>query len=120
MREPLDKQHGKSAQALLKYVPKHLYNIHWSLPSQLSWKASLLLACQIFGLLVNTLPGDKKNPLLKTDNLTIPIHMQLSQKHITCSQFFAAFLKSRRSFEQFEKKDVLITFATLKLGTLKM
>ena len=31
--------------------------------------------------------------------------MQLSQKQITFSQFFAAFLKSIWNFERFEKKD---------------
>ena len=41
---------------------------------------SLLLTCQILGLLVNTLAADEKNPVLNRDNLTIPIQMQLSQK----------------------------------------
>ena len=104
IREPFDKQHGQSAQALLKSVSYHLYHIHWSLPSQLSWKKSPLLTCQILGLLVNTLAVDEKYPVLNRDNLTIPIQMQLSQKQKTFSQIFPAFLEFRSNFEHFEKK----------------
>ena len=38
-------------------------------------------------------------------NLMQPIHMQLSQKLKTFSQFFLAFSKARLSFEYFQKKD---------------
>ena len=79
-REPFDKQHGKRAQALLKSASQHLYHIHRSLPRKLSWKKSLLLTCQILGLLVNTLAADEKYPVLNRDNLTILIQMQLSHK----------------------------------------
>ena len=34
-----------------------------------------------------------------------PIHMQLSEKVKTFSQFFRAFPKSRLNFEHFQKKD---------------
>ena len=94
-REPFDKQHGKRAQALLKSASQHLYHIHRSLPRKLSWKKSLLLTCQILGLLVNTLAADEKYPLLKRDNLMTPIQMQLSRKQKTFSAFFTAFWKSR-------------------------
>ena len=39
------------------------------------------------------------------DNLMQPIHMQLSQKLKTFSEFFPAFSKSRLNFEHFQKKD---------------
>ena len=39
------------------------------------------------------------------DNLMEPIHMQLSQKLKTISQFFNVFSKSRLNFEYFQKKD---------------
>ena len=71
----------------------------------MSWKKSLLLTCKILGLLVNTLAADEKYPVLNTDNLTIPIQMQLSQKQKTFSEFFAAFLKFTVNFEYFEKTD---------------
>ena len=105
IREPFDKQHGQSAQALLKSVSYHLYHIHWSLPSQLSWKKSPLLTCQILGLLVNTLAVDEKYPVLNRDNLTIPIQMELSHKQKTFSQLFAAFSNSSWNFKRLEKKD---------------
>ena len=99
------KQYGKSAQALLKSALQHCDHIHRSLTGKLSWKKSLLLTCQILGLLVNTLAADEKYLVLHRDNLTIPIQMQLSQKQKTFSQFFAAFLKSTLNFKHFESKD---------------
>ena len=96
LREPFNKQHAKWAEAVLKSASQHLYHIHWSLPSQLSWKKSLFLTCQILGLLVNTLAADEKYPVLNRDNLTIPIQMQLSQKQKTFSQFLGAFFQSTR------------------------
>ena len=92
-------------EPLLKSALHYLYHSHWSLPSLLSRKKSLLLTCQILGLPVNTLAADEKYPVLNRDNLTIPIQMQLSQKQKTFSEFFAAFLKSRLNFKYFLKKD---------------
>ena len=82
-RGPFDKQHGKRAQALLKSASQHLYHIHRSLPRKLSWKKSLLLTCQILGLLVDTLTADDKYPVLNREDLMIPIQMKLSQKQKT-------------------------------------
>ena len=79
-RGPFEKQHGKRAKALLKLASQHLYYIHQSLLSQLSWKKCLLLTCKILELLVNTLCADEKNLVLHKDNLTIPIQMQLSEE----------------------------------------
>ena len=101
-RECFDKQYGKRGQTLLKSASQHLYHIHWSLARKLCSKKSLLLTCQILGLLVNTLAADEKYPVLNRDNLTIPIQMQLSQKQKTFSNFYAAFLKSRLNFKDFE------------------
>ena len=53
-------------------------------------------------MLVNTLTAKEKYPGLNRDNLTIPIQMQLSQKHF--SQVFDTFLKFRLSFNKFETK----------------
>ena len=100
-----DKQYGKRAQALLKSASQHLYHIHRSLPRKLSWKKSLLLTCQILGLLVNTLATDEKYPVLNRDNLTIPIEMQLSEKQNTFYQFLFPVFKSILNFKYFEIKD---------------
>ena len=93
-RGPFDKQHGKRAQALLKCTLQHLDDIHRSLPRKLSWKKSLLLTCQILGLVVNTLAPDEKYLVLHRDNFTIPIYMQLSMKQKTFSECFASLSKS--------------------------
>ena len=118
-RGSFDKQHGKPAEGLFKSSSQHLYPIHWSLPSQFSWKKPLLLTSEILGRLGNTLPAYQKYPLLKRDNLKIPIQMHLSQKEKTFSLFSAAFLKSRWNFEHFDKKDALADFVILKLRTIK-
>ena len=91
LRQPFGKQHGKRAQALLIPSSKHLYLIHWSLPSQFSWKKSLLLTCKILVLLVNTLAADEKFPVSNRDNLTIRIQSQLSQKRNTFPNFWQNF-----------------------------
>ena len=80
LREPFEKQHGKRARGLVKSASQHLYDIHRSLPSQLSWKKSLFFTCKILGLVVDTIPVDEKYPALNRENLTIPIEMQLSHK----------------------------------------
>ena len=118
-RRPFHKQHGKRAEALFKSASVHLYPIDWSLKSQLNLKSSLLLTCQISGELVKTLTADEKYPLLKRDNLTVPIQMQLFKKEKTFSLYFAAFLKSRWNFEYFEEKYFLIDFVILNLRSLK-
>ena len=76
-RGQFDKQHGKRAQALLKSLSQNLYHLHWSLATKFCSKMSLLLICEILGLLVNTLAADEKYPLFKKDNLKIPIQMHL-------------------------------------------
>ena len=59
----------------------------------------------MLGLLVNTLDADHKCPFLNTDNLTIPIQIQLSQKQNTFSQLLTRIMKSRLNFKYFQKKD---------------
>ena len=66
---------------------------------------SLLLTSQILRRVVNTLAADEKYPFLKRDNLTIPIHMQLSHQQKIFSEFSPAFLKSSLNFISFETKD---------------
>ena len=78
------------------------------MPSQLTWKKSLLLTCQILGLLVNILASDEKSPLLKRDNLTTPIQMQLSLKDKDFSVFFAPYLKFSLNFKYLEKKKMTL------------
>ena len=118
-RGSFHKKYGKRAQRLFKSSSQQHYHIHWSLARKLSSKKSLLLTCQILGLLLNTLAADEKYPVLNRDNLTIPIHIQLSQKQITFSQFLAAILKSSLNFKHFEKQMTLTAFVFTKLQTPK-
>ena len=46
-----------------------------------------------------------KCSLPNRENLMVPIHMELSQKLETFSQFWAAFPKSKLNFEHIQKKD---------------
>ena len=68
-------------------------------------KKSLLLIWKILGLLLITLAAYEKYILLHSDNLAIPIDMQLSQKQKKFLHFFAAFLKSRLNFTDFFLKN---------------
>ena len=119
LRETFNKQHGKWAKELLKSASQHLYQIHSSLPSQLSWKTFLLLTWQILALLVNTLAADERYPVLNSDNLTISIEIQLSQKKKTFSQFFARFLKSSINLNISKKRLPFINFVFPKLRSPK-
>ena len=58
---------------------------------------------KILGLFVNTLTVDDKHYMLNRDNLTQPIHIQLSQKQKTFSKFFFAFLKSILNYKHLPK-----------------
>ena len=80
-RGPIGKQHGTRAQARFKSASHHLYHIHRSLSSQLSWENSVFLICQLLGLVVKTLAANEKFPVPNKENLTVPIQMQLSQKY---------------------------------------
>ena len=80
-RGPIDKQHGKRAQAQFKSPSHNFYRFHRPLSSQVSWKKSVLQTWQIFGLVLNTLAANEKFPVPKRDNLPTPVQMQLSQKH---------------------------------------
>ena len=53
-RRCFDKQNGKRAQALFKLASNYVYQIQWSLPSQLSRKKSLLLTWKILVLPVHS------------------------------------------------------------------
>ena len=105
-----EKQYGTHAQVLLKFVSQNVYHSHYSVDRKLCLKKSLLLTCQILGVLVNTLATDEKYPVLHREILMKPIHIQYSQKGNALSQFFVAFLKLKLNFKYFEKKDDLHSF----------
>ena len=118
-RGPLEKQHGRRAQALLKSASQHLYHIYWSLASQLSWKKSPFLTCKILGLILNTLAADDRYPVLNKDNLTIPTQIQLSRKQQTFHNFWLHFWFLAAIWNILKKKMTLLDFVFPKLRTPK-
>ena len=65
---------------------------------------SFLVRSQILGLLVNTLTANYEYSRSNTDNLPLPLQMQLSENLKTFASFFIAFSESALNFEHFEKK----------------
>ena len=104
-RLPFQKEHGKRVSTLFKFERQNLNHIYWSTRRQFSCEKSLLVICKNLRLFVNTTSAVDKCSLPNRDNLMQPIHMQLSQKLKTFSEFFPAFSKSRLNFEHFQKKD---------------
>ena len=56
-------------------------------------------------MFVNILTADDKDYVLKKDNLTQTIQMQLSQKQKTIYEFFFSVLKSLLNFKHFAETD---------------
>ena len=104
-RLPFQKEHRKRFSTPFKSERQHLRHIYCSTGRQFSCKKSLLVICKSLRLFVNTTSAVDKCSLPNRANLMQPIHMQLSQKLKTFSQFFLAFSKSRLNFEHFQKKD---------------
>ena len=85
----------------------------------MSWKKSLFLTCQIFGLLVNALDADDKYPVLNNSNFTIPIQMQLSVKKKVFFNLFLLFWSQAEILNLLKKNMTLIAFVFRKLQTPK-
>ena len=62
------------------------------------------MICKILRLFLNTFAAYDKYSVLNREDLTQPIHKQLSQKEKTFSQFISLFLKSRFHFVHIQKK----------------
>ena len=103
-RLPFQKEHGKLVSTMFKFEWQNLYHIYWSTGTQLSFKKSLLVISEKLRLFLNTMSSVDKCSHPNRDNLTQPIHMQLSQKLKTFSRLFSAISKSRINFEYFQKK----------------
>ena len=68
-------------------------------------KQSFSVRSEILGLLVNTLTADYEYSRSNTDNLPLPVQMQLPEKKETFSPSFIPFLESSLNVQQFGKKD---------------
>ena len=98
-------EHGKLVSTLFKFQRHHLYHIYWPTRRHFRCGKSLLVIYESLRLFLNTVGSVDKCSHPNRDNLTQPIHMQLSQKLKTFSRLFSAFSKSTLNFEYFQKKD---------------
>ena len=90
-RLPFWEKLGKQVSTHFKFERQNLYHIYSSTGRQFSCKKSLLVICQRLRLSVNTMSAFDKCSLPNTDNLTEPIHMQLSEKRKLFLNFFIHF-----------------------------
>ena len=82
-------------------------------------KESPLAIWKILSLFVYTLTAYEKYSVLNREDLTQPIHMQLSIKTKDFFKLFSAISKSTLSLEHFQKKMKLRANVFLKLKTPK-
>ena len=80
---------------------------------------SLLVICEILGLLVNTLNANDKYSLRYKKNILQPIAIIFSKKNNFLSKFVAKFLQPEGNFEHFQKKITFIVYVYPKLRTVK-
>ena len=77
------------------------------------------MKCKTLRPFVNRFTAYGKYSVVNTQYLQHRIHMQLSQKRKTFSEFFSGFLKCRSNFEHIKKKMTLIANVIVKLKTPK-
>ena len=92
-RTPLDSQHVRESQTLVRSTWQQLCHIFSLVWEKLSWKMSLLLILEILGLFINTFTAYDKYFHYNGENFLQPIQIQLSKKQKTFSWFFAPFLE---------------------------
>ena len=84
LRTPFDSQHAKKVQKLLKSARQLFYQTFQSIFKRLNWKMSLLVICEILGLLVDTL-----------------ISILFVIRRIYCNQFKCNYLRNKMFFLNF-------------------
>ena len=98
-------QHVKASQIFAKCPWERFYHVFSSFSGKLIWKTFPLAVGEIWGVFVNTLTADGMYPFPDSENLPLPIQMQLSEKRKTFSLFFVPFLESTSNFKHFERND---------------
>ena len=94
----------KESRKLRKNAEKYFYGTCSSVWVKLRYKKSFFVRSEILPLLVNTLAASYEYSCSNTDNLQLPVQMQLSEKSQKIFQIFIAFLESALNFEHFEHK----------------
>ena len=74
-----------------------------------------LVRSYVLALLVNTLTANYEYSRGNTDNLPLPVQMQLSGKLKTFPEFFIAVFETALNYERFKKQIRLIAQALLTL-----
>ena len=100
-----DSQHVKASQIYEKFPGEHLCHVFSSFSRKLIWKMSPLVLGAVLVVFVNRLTSDGKYPVHDSENLQLPIQMQLSEKGKTFCEFFLAFLESTSNFKHFENDE---------------
>ena len=75
---------------------------------------------EVLVVFVNRFTADSMYPVHDSENLQLPIRMQLSQKRKTFCEFFVVYLESTSNFKHFEKKRIVITIVFPKLQTAEI
>ena len=104
-RTPFGNQRVQEFQTLPKSARHHYYPIVPWIWDKLSWKKCRLVIFEILELFVNTLTTDDKYSSRNTQNLTQQLQTTMSQKQKTFYRIFITYVKSRRSSDEFVKKD---------------
>ena len=77
-RTSFDSQHVQGSQTFVKSSWKSYYHIFSSLWGEMMWETFSLLKFEILGVFVNTWTADYKYKVPDSENLQLPIQMQLS------------------------------------------
>ena len=117
--KPFDRERVNEFLKLLKSAEKYFYPTLKSFLANLSEKKSFISRSEILRLLLNRLTASYEYSPSNTDNLPLPVQMQLSGKLKIFSLFFVPFFESALNFEHFEKKISRIAQVFLKLLTPK-
>lgn len=111
----LNSQDVKGFKTLQKSAQQHFYRFVWSIWEKLSYKTSLLVISETFGLFANTFSADDKYPLYNREKLLQSIEIQLSKKlKLFLSIFILPFLKSLYNLEHLKKMMSLLADVFLK------
>ena len=100
--KPFGSERVNESLKLLKSAEKYFYPTFSSFLANLSSKVLFLVRSDILALLVNTLTANYEY-CNNTNNLPLPVQMQLSAKVKTFPRFFIAFFDSALNFERFKK-----------------
>ena len=105
LRARFDRQHLKASKILAKSPWERFFHIFSSFSHNFIWKMPPLVLREILGVFVNILTCNAKYSVQDSDNLPLPIQMQLSEKRKTFSRLFVPFLESTSNFKRFQEKD---------------